>query len=169
MKKKEKVNLRLLCNGDKEEAKESADYGGRYFIEDYDAEYWSDKVILNGDLFKDLYGTTRNKASDSEKLLSVIKITSKDGKSIHRAFFGKKGISGFNKKDIALTANSIRLLSSDGRPEHIDEVWVSKGNKFCYYWNHPYHATRISMKLGIYSICIAIVLSLLSIFLQFLH
>ncbi len=163
---KKLVKLLLLCNGPKEEVVESDNYGGHYHITDFDAEFWADKVIVYGDLFKLLEGKTRDVASDGKKRLSVIKITTKDGKSIHRAFYGRKGVKGFDKNAIALTSQSIRMLNKDGNPEHIDEVYVSKGCKFDYYWNHPFHATRIAVKLGLVSLVsgfLSLIITILSI------
>ena len=37
------------------------------------------------------------------------------------------------------------------------DVVVSKGSCFMYYWNHPFHATRISMRLGVVSILLALI------------
>ena len=135
---------------------------GVYRLDEYEADRFDDKVIIDGRLFKELYGEPRNKQGDELKLLTVIKVTTEDDKSIHRAFYGKSNIADL-KGRIALTPNSIRLLSSDEK--RISEVWVSKGSKFIYYLNHPYHATRISMRIGLISIVaglISIVVTLLS-------
>ena len=44
------------------------------------------------------------------------------------------------------------------------KIEITKGSVFKYYWDHPFHATRISMRLGL----ISIVLSSISIILTFL-
>lgn len=50
-------------------------------------------------------------------------------------------------------------------PNDNDEVYVyvTQGNKFNYFWNHPFHATRISMRLGILGIIFGVLGYILSI------
>ena len=157
----EEINiLNLLCitKGDKNEIVESDSYGGFLKLEDYTIDEYDDKVILNGDVFKKLFITPRHKAKDNLKRLAVIKITNiKNGKSIHRAFLGMKGIEKLNEKQVALSRNSIRLLcGEEGHPEYIDSVTISKGSWLKYYWYHPFHATRISMRIGMISLAVGL-------------
>ena len=156
------MNCNLLCItcGDKNEIVESDSYGGLLKLVDYKEAEYDDKVILNGDVFKEIYGTPRYMASMGKKRLAVIKITNKKGDSIHRAFLGKKGLDKLDREKAALTRNSIRLLCGEkDKPEYIDSVTISKGNWFFYYWNHPSYATRISMRVGM----ISLIVSLLSL------
>lgn len=164
-KRKEIRDVSLLCikKGPSEMFVQSDEYAGEYQIDNYSPSEYDDKVIVHGDLYKDenLFKHPRYSSytTDSNKLLSVIKISTPNGKSIYRAYLGKKGVKGFYKNMVALSPNSIRLLTEkDGKedPKTIDSVIISRGSKFMYFWNHPYHATRISMRLGVWSIVLAV-------------
>ena len=158
------INLLLLTKGVKDEVLKSARNGGVLSLTDYSPELYDDKVVLNGDIFKDLFDVPRYKAKKCLKLLAIIKITNKNGESIHRAFWGKKGISGMDMKQAGLSHNSIRLLNGDDEnPDWIDTVTISKGCLFKYYWDHPFHATRISMRLGLVGIFISTIALFVSI------
>ena len=160
----EKFDLLLIAKGDKDEVVSSPRNSGILKLVDYSSPDYDDKIVLHGDVFRDLYDMPRYKAPMNLKLLAVIKITSKNGVSIHRAFHGRKNISDMTKSHVGLTSNSIRLLNGDGDdPDFIDQVSISKGCLFLYYWNHPFHATRISMRIGIISILIGIFSIILSI------
>lgn len=157
-------DLLLLTKGNRDEVAESERNAGEMSLVDYSPSEFDDKVILHGDVFKDLYEVPRYKAGKKPKLLSVIKITNKNGKSIHRAYLGKKGVTGFCKNHVALSHNSIRLLNGeDENTDFIDQVTISKGSVFCYFWDHPFHATRISMRLGAIGILTSVVLFMLSV------
>ena len=162
----EQYDLLFMSKGVKDEVILSQRNAGELSLVDYSPSEYDDKVILHGDVFKELFGAPRYKTNKRNKLLAVIKITNKNGESIHRAYLGKKGVPGFNSDHVALTHNSIRLLNGDDEnPDSIKQVTISKGCRFLYYWNHPYHATRISMRLGMLSIVLTIILSLLGIIL----
>lgn len=164
-KKISNVNLLSLKKGSCDEVLASARNGGELSLMDYSPELYDDKVVLNGDIFKDLFDVPRYKARKSLKLLAIIKITNENGESIHRAFFGKKGIDNLNRNQAGLSHNSIRLLNGDGEnPDWIDNVTLSRGSLFLYFWDHPFHATRISMRVGL----IGIILSLISILISIL-
>lgn len=66
---------------------------------------------------------------------------------------------GLSNNDIALNPTSTRELcgsSFDNSDIVGKDIEVSKGCPLCYYWHHPFHATRISMKLGLVSILLAV-------------
>ncbi len=137
---------------------------GMFQVADYSTAEYDDKVLIFGQNYESLFGTPRKNASSGLKRLSVVKISTKDGTSIHRAFLGSNGLKG---NQVALSPNSIRLLASKTEPDYIDEVTISKGSEFLYFWNHPYHATRISMRLGMIGILATIVLSILTLCMTF--
>lgn len=118
---------------------------------------YDDVAFLNNRTYSAIFGEKRADSSNEKKLLSVVKITC-DGKSIHRAY---RCSANMKKKSVALTQNSQRLLF--GSLTNADYVTISKGSKFIYFWNHPFHATRISMRLGVYSVALAIVSIIISV------
>lgn len=94
------------------------------------------------------------------KRLPIIKITF-GKRSIHRRY---KYISLDNLKeeDVCLTFSSFNRLSSKRVEELVGlKAQLSKGCWLPYYWYHPFHATRISFRVGM----IALVFTILSIIL----
>ena len=118
---------------------------------------YDDVAFLNNRTYSEIFGEKRANSSKEKKLLSVVKITC-DGKSIHRAY---RCSANMTKNTVALTQNSQRLLF--GSLTNTDDVTILKGSKFIYFWNHPFHATRISMRLGVYSVALAIVSIIISL------
>jgi len=163
---KKQFDLLRIEKGDIEEVREDARNGGVLKLCDYSANEYDDRVVLNGKLFKSLFDTSRHNASSRLKLLAVVKVTNpKNGKSVHRAFFGRNNIKGLDTEKVALTRNTIRLLcDEENKQDHIDSVIISKGSAFIYFWKHPFHATRISM-IGVVLSMASIILSVISLFL----
>ncbi|MBQ0077083.1 MAG: hypothetical protein KBS55_00395 [Bacteroidales bacterium] len=129
-----------------------------------------DTVILAGCDFKEIFNKTKAESPICIKRLPVVKITF-NGKSIHRRFYGNNdlGKKGKDRKHVgeyaALNYSSLYELVGEN-PDEIKgkAVQISKGRRLPYYWNHPFHATRISFRLGLISIGIAVVSLLLSLF-----
>ena len=121
---------------------------------------YDDVAFLNNRTYSAIFGETRADSSIEKKLLSVVKI--KYGcRSIYRAY---RCSANMTKNTVALTQNSQRLLF--GSLTNADDVTISKGSKFIYFWNHPFHATRISMRLGVVPVVFAIlsiIITLISI------
>lgn len=118
-----------------------------------------DCIVMESSAYAQIFGKPRQRDCDCRKRLAVVKVSC-NGKSIHRAFRAEPA-QGFTNNYVALTSNSIRLLSDRdfdlaGKDKDL-VVDISKGSSFLYYWNHPFHATRISMRLGFPSLIIGIV------------
>ena len=122
------------------------------FPRDYD-----DVALFHSTEYAKIFGEKRTESCDEQKLLSVVKITY-GGKSIHRAY---RCSPKLRKDEVGLSSNSQRLLF--GKNDNAGEVTITKGSKFLYFWNHPFHATRISMRLGVYSVILAILSTILAI------
>ena len=118
---------------------------------------YDDVAFLNNRTYSAIFGEKRADSSNEKKLLSVVKIKYKS-KSIHRAY---RCSANMTMNTVALTQNSQRLLF--GSLTNTDDVTILKGSKFIYFWNHPFHATRISMRLGVYSVALAIVSIIISV------
>lgn len=67
------------------------------------------------------------------------------------------------KGNVGLTLSSIRYFGADNDKIIVQGVEVGKGSWFRYYWDHPFHATRISCRLGVVSIGLGIVSLLIGI------
>ena len=125
------------------------------FPRDYD-----DVALFHSSEYAKIFGEKRAESCDEQKLLSVVKITY-GGKSTHRAY---RCSPKLRKDEVALSANSQRLLY--GKIDNAGEVTITNGSKFRYFWDHPFHATRISMRLGVVSVLFAIlsiIITLISI------
>lgn len=126
---------------------------------DLDLTEMSDKAVFYSKDYAEIFGQTKKTSSQGNKQLSVVKISYK-GKTIHREFMS---LPGMVKQNVALTPRSAYLLGCEGRESEM-EVTVEPGSKFFFYWDHPVHATRISTRLGIYSIVISLIGIIISLF-----
>ena len=141
--------------------------GNNIFTDICGDEQKEDSVYMSPNSYKDIFGKTRKESSRCSKRISVVRIYSKKTrKAIHRKYVCSSAFIGLGDKALALHPSSIRELCGPGF-ENDDivggEVKVSRGSWFLYFWNHPFHATRISMKLGVFSIIIALISIALSI------
>lgn len=95
------------------------------------------------------------------KRLSVVKITPENGGyAIYRKYVYNPYFKSIRNCQVALNPASIREMCGKGQSNSDlvgRDVAVSKGSCFMYYWNHPFHATRISMRLGVASILLALI------------
>jgi hypothetical protein len=121
-------------------------------------------VLMQSKCYEGIFGEKKKYSSDNMKRLSVVKITH-NGKSIHRAFKALPA-TGLTENHVGLTPASIELLTDSYNNSSMD-VELSKGCKWKYYWYHPGSATRISFKLGMWSIGLAIISIILSFVLHF--
>lgn len=93
-----------------------------------------------------------------------VKISSAEtGKSIYRiaeAITAKE----FTDEMLALNSPSIHQLGLSKKvKEDGIEVEISKTNFLKFYWNHPFHATKISMRIGLISAVIGALSLIISI------
>ena len=106
-----KVDVLRIRGGREDKSKISDSY---FYLEDgLLPSDFDDSIILHKDVYKEIFGTTRAKVSNSKKLLSVVKVEY-NGKSIYRAYRAK---SVMTKNKAALTYSSMRLLSDE-----LDEI-----------------------------------------------
>lgn len=120
-----------------------------------------DAVILPPEDYRKIFGDRKASMPTSSKRLSVVKI-SFDGKSIHRRYLGEPNLK--NCKYASLNYSSLLELVNEKPSEVIGhEVTLSKGSRLKYYWNNPANAIRMSTRLGVISLTMAIVSIVLSI------
>ena len=127
-------------------------------VSDYD-----DCVILPTGFYCSIFGKAQKNASRENKLLSVVKIQYK-GTSIYRRYIGVNITN--THYNIAMTPKSWLLLSNEYQfPNNNDNIHVkvSKGCKLKYFWYHPFHATRISMRIGTIGALIGVIGCILTI------
>lgn len=113
--------------------------------------------------YQELFGIKRS-LDHRNKLLAIVRLEY-NGKVIRRRYKYDSSLR-IKGNQVGLTSESIRILFDDMDNVYQEEILVSKGNfidTIMFYWNHPFHATRISFKVGLPSLVISVVSLLLSI------
>lgn len=125
-----------------------------YLDLDFPILEWNENVIVIPSLHRQLC-RGNNK---------YIKITSEaSGKSIYRSCFGLNA-KNFTNEYIALTSDSVRKLKlSKEHSKGEVTVCIKSSWWLPFFWYHPFHATRISMRIGVISVIIGLVGVILSI------
>ena len=104
--------------------------------------------------YSDIFGPQRKDTSQSKQRLSVVKIVNTKGKrKIYRQYAGRP--ISINTKSIGLSPNSWQQLCMDSSNDK--EVVVCKSWWFPFFWNHSNSATRISFRIGIIGLALAII------------
>ena len=108
------------------------------------------------------------KKKDYKRTVSIVKIKADNRKTIYREYQGR-AVSGFEYDMVALSLNSIKLLS------HIDDedqmsppklLELSSANwidRILFYFNHPDKAIMLSVRMGLLSIVLGVVSIIVSI------
>ena len=125
-----------------------------------------DVVWFNNKQFKLIFGDTRAIDSDN-KLLAIVRITY-NNRTIRRRYLCDLYNVPLGNSDLGLTSESVRILFENSS-ESEKNVKVKKGNwidSIIYYWTHPFHATRISFKVGFPALIISVISLILSLFLN---
>ncbi len=131
--------------------------------------FWSTpfKENVNGKMettnyHKKIFGKFKK---EYNRTVSLVKIQSSNGKTIYREYQGRAtlGFSKDNKDMVALTPNTIKLLSHiDDEDQMSPPNWLvlSPANwidRFLYYLNHPDKAIMLSVRLGLFSIALSVI------------
>lgn len=130
-------------------------------ITDYSPTEYEEFVFLQPKDFELVFG---HKDGDKKHNLPIVKVKNPhNGKYVYRAFRTSQEIKGFNDY-AAISYTAIREITDDRQElQSLNIVDISKGSRFGFYWNHPYHATRIAIRLGIVSVVLTIVSMIASI------
>lgn len=113
-------------------------------------------VLLHSSIYEKIFDIKKKDTSRSNKQLSIVKVCF-NGKCVHRAYLYVPA-TNFNGNCVALTPNSINELSCEKELVPSGEVVVSKGCRWMFYWYHPNAAVRMSFRIGLLGIFIAILL-----------
>lgn len=91
-----------------------------------------------------------------------VKISTNNNKiRIYRRCTGRSS-KEFMDDMAALTYSSLKELGVNNTRNDI-EIMINKGSWFSFYWYHPFHATRIAMRVGIYSLIVGVISVVLSV------
>ena len=138
-----------------------------YLPQGYSTEQLDDIAIFTNNAYGLIFGVKRCEASKSKKLISIVRITNpKNNVSIRRCY-KRIPFNGLGDNDIALSPSSIRLLCEENNADVVGaELELRRGtlwDSLIYYWEHPFHATRISFKIGLPALIISIISLILGI------
>lgn len=98
------------------------------------------------------------------KLLAIVRLEYQDRRIRRRYKYNP--ILRLNNNQLGLTSESVRILFDDMPDISNEIIKVSMGNiwdTIMFYWNHPFHATRISFKIGIISLIIGVISIFISV------
>lgn len=136
------------------------------FVDQYGyIESNQDVAWFNSQQYKDeeLFGIKRS-LDKKNKLIAIVRIEYQ-GRKIRRRYQTDNTL-GLTNNQVGLTSESARILFDDMSDVSKEVVKVSKGNIWdtvMFYWNHPFHATRISFKVGFPSLLIGLLSLIISI------
>lgn len=158
-----KVKSLNYSNESKEPDKNNVYFEKYSLIENFD-----DTALMTADNYKKIFGKKKSEVSQEKKLISILRIKSVDTGKIIRRKYMKSPLTGISKEEICISPLSISLLSNNDNSSIVGQcVEVSKGNIYDvirFYWDHPFHATRISYRVGLPSLLISIISLLISFF-----
>lgn len=136
----------------------------RAFIQDYSIVDSDGFVFMDGKDFAEIFGDRHANTGYKNKLAIVKIFNPNTGKSIHRQYRTCSSLKGW-KDYAALTYHSlIELVDSQDQFENMEELEISKGSVYKYYWNHPFHATKVATRLGVYGIVVGVISIIVSVF-----
>lgn len=122
-----------------------------------DLDSFHDKVVLYSSWYHKIFKIYFSECGNTPWKRGIVKIKSgsdpKKMRTIYRMFQGSN-LKGVEKNIIGLTGTSMNILDN---PKEVLENNLSKGSKFCFYWQHPQHYVRVSFKLGVVSVLLTIV------------
>ena len=135
--------------------------GSKSEIEDNQDVAW-----FNSSQYTEIFSKPRYLDSNN-KLLAIVRIEY-NGRVIRRRYKFDSDFKGLDDGRIGLTSESVRILFDNTKASEYP-VLVSKADwqdVIMFYWNHPFHATRISTRIGLPSLVVSLVslvLALISI------
>lgn len=129
------------------------------YIEEHQDVAW----FNNGQYIK-IFGIKRS-LDQKNKLLAILRLEYK-GRTIRRRYMSDNSV-GLQDNRVGLTSESVRILFDDLSDVSKEKIKISKGNIWdfvLFYWNHPFHSTRISTRIGIPSLIFGVISLFISIY-----
>ncbi|MBO5351357.1 MAG: hypothetical protein J6A66_07120 [Alistipes sp.] len=131
-------------------------------------EPMDDLAIFSSKTYGQIFGKPRSKTTKAQKLISIVRITNPKNNETIRRRYKCMGIKGVGNTDVVLSPNSVRLLCEENNADVVgNEVEVCKGtlwDSIVFYWEHPFHATRISFQLGLPALILSIISLVLTLY-----
>lgn len=116
--------------------------------DDFDNDELRDKVFLENSWYEKLAGITFNEQLNLPQKRVAIKI--KNGNRKIYRLFASGNSKGIKQEQIGLTKESLSQLGIDYKESLTNEIKLSEAFKFSFYWNHPDHKSRFSVRLATY-------------------
>ena len=127
-----------------------------YFADDMTE--MNSKVVLRSSDYGAIFGTNQSTASLTLKRLPIVKITA-NGHPIYREYLQHKLMTSAYA---GLTYRSLTLLKDD-QGNDPQTLTLEPGCWWMFYWEHPNHTVRMSMRIGVVGISISIVSLILAL------
>ncbi len=141
-------NVKLIGTSERvDRAQEQIDIRNDESLEDY-----QDKVFLNAQKYKEIFGKSFSKQRRLPWKRGIVKISC-TGQPVHRMYLSRNDIRA---NEMAVTRQTLGLLMESSNQDAM-RFTVDKGSRICFYWEHPVHTTRVSFKLGLISVVASVV------------
>ena len=128
----------------------------RICITDYSPVEYEELVFLRGADFEKIFGY-KDGSPKLKGRLPVVKVSNPNsGKSVHLLYRTSAEISGYHDYAVMTFSAIKKITSSPEELEHLESVNVSKGSAFRFFFNHPIHSVRCSIRLALLSILLGI-------------
>ena len=122
-----------------------------------------DVVWFSNKQYFEIFKKKRSK-DYKNKLLAIVRLEYQDRRIRRRYKYNP--ILRLNNNQLGLTSESVRILFDDMPDISNEIIKVSMGNiwdTIMFYWDHPFHATRISFKIGIISLITGVISIFISV------
>lgn len=129
------------------------------YIEEHQDVAW-----FNNRQYTKIFGIKRS-LDQKNKLLAILRLEYKS-RTIRRRYMSDNSV-GLHDNRVGLTSESIRILFDDLQDVSKEVIKISKGNIWdivLFYWNHPFHSTRISTRIGLPSLIFGVISLFISIY-----
>jgi hypothetical protein len=122
---------------------------------------FEDKALLENREYENIFGRAFRQDGYKPQRRGIVRIAS-EGRVIYRMFRSGNTL-GVKGGRVALTAGSLLILGINVARTESSSVSITAASplfgKFLFYWNHPTHSVRLTYKLAIWGILVAVVLA----------
>lgn len=113
-------------------------------------------VYTSNDIYKKIFGHNKNDEKSFLKKNRIVKIKSIDtNKTIYRLWKGSPFPA--KSKNILYVDKNAKYELIFNKNSNKSKIQLSKGSVFAFYWNHFDNSTRVSYKLGFWSVILGII------------
>lgn len=115
------------------------------------------KIVIYYQDYEEIFGIDKPHMPTIQKQMCIVKVKTRNGHAIYRECIAHPLIT---TPCAAVTWNSLSMLNLENVKKPIVEL--SKSNRYAFYWHHPSHSVRVSVKLAVIGIIISIIAIIIS-------